>query len=452
MAEFERRVRPTPTDAYLPNPHRGCCTFQHFNGDELFPGSTWSEEGPLKFPAAKASVIDGYLPTTVAYCRWFWETVEPEEGKFDFSMIDQSIETARARGQTLAIRIMPFGSVGQPQLPRWYQSKYPTETSEILGTQQLQPVNNSREYLEKFGNVIRECGRRYDGHPDIETMDVGYIGPWGEGAGEMSVEQMHGFNRVHKEAFPTTTRLVEICGVQGKVGMEYDAGWRWNGYGDVSDPGSPEVLRTCSWNHTFDVYPSTLIENGAVDNWKKHPVHCETGWVPMGWYENGHDIDFILQQGLKYHTTYFMPKYARLPAEWMSRLRTFCNTIGYRFVYRQALFSTPIKAASGSTFRFSSWIENMGCAPIYRHYAFALRLRQGDREEIVTLDDVDIRKWLPGDAVIESRVKLPSGFRPGFVHLAAGLIDPKTRAAKVSFAVKETFSDRWVSLGGIEVQ
>jgi hypothetical protein len=452
MAEVERRVRPTPTDAYLANPHRGCCTFQHFNGDELFAGTQWSEEGPREFPPAKAKVIDGYLPTTVAYCRWFWEVVEPEEGKFDFSVIDKSIETARARGQTLAIRIMAFGSAGQPMIPKWYRDRYPTETVECLGDKIQKPLNDSPEYLEKYGRVIRECGRRYDGHPDIETVDVGYIGPWGEGAGEMSIEQMNRFNQVHQEAFPTTTRLVEICGVQGKVGMQYKAGWRWNGYGDLWDPGSTDVVRTCSWNHTFDVYPSTLIENGAVDNWKKYPVHCETGGVPMSWYEGGFDIDFILQQGLKYHTTYFMPKSCRLPAEWMSKFSTFCNNIGYRFVYRQALFSTPIKAGAGNTFRFNSWIENMGCAPIYRPYAFALRLRQGDREEIITLDEVDIRTWLPGDALIETRVKLPPSIKPGYVHLAAGLIDPKTRAAKVSFAVKETFSDRWVSLGGMEVQ
>ena len=70
---------------------RVAATFQRFNGDELYPGEAWSEEGPLTFPAAKATtgVIDGYLPTTVAYCRWFWNVLEPEEGRYDFSMIEK---------------------------------------------------------------------------------------------------------------------------------------------------------------------------------------------------------------------------------------------------------------------------------------------------------------------------------------------------------------------------
>src|SRR5437016_3231033 len=105
MAEVVRRVRPTPSDKFLANPHKGCCTFQRFNGDPLFEGTTWSEEGPLKFPVRKPDVVDGYLPSTVAYLRWFWDVFEREEGKYDFSVIEKSIETAKTRGQTVALRI-----------------------------------------------------------------------------------------------------------------------------------------------------------------------------------------------------------------------------------------------------------------------------------------------------------------------------------------------------------
>ena len=83
---------------------------------------------------------------------------------------------------------------------------------------------------------------------------------------------------------------------------------------------------------------------------------------------------------------------------------------------------------------------------------FALRLRQGDHEEIVVLDNIDIRKWLPGDTIIDTQIQLPPAIKPGYAHLAVGLVDPKTREARVSFAVKENFSDRWLSLGGIEVK
>jgi hypothetical protein len=460
MAETVRRVRPTPTDAYLANPHKGCCTFQHFQGDPLFPGNGWLEEGPHEFPqpflpnkampGESIATIDGYPPSTVAYCRWFWENFEPEEGRYDFTLIDQALAAAKSRGQTLAMRIMAYGNdrTGHKLLPKWYRKKYPVREYEIFGEKGAEPIPDSPEFLEKYGNLIRECGQRYDGHPNLETMDVGYLGPLGE-FGEMSTAQMHRFNQVHKEAFSKTFRLVEICGEQGKIGLQYGSGWRWNAYGDLSDVGSAEVQRSCSWNHTYDVYPE-ILASYAKDNWKMYPVHCEIGPALTVWKELGWDVDFILQQGLKYHMTYFMAKSCRIPDAWMDKVSAFCRKLGYRFVYRQALYETPVKA-SGS-FRFNSWIENVGVAPIYRKYDFALRLRQGDREEIVTLKEVDPRTWLPGDTIIETRVQLPAGFKPGFVHLAAGLIDPLTREARVSFAAKELLGNHWLALGGIEVE
>jgi hypothetical protein len=450
MAEVMRRIRPKYSDAYLANPHKGCCTFQHFAGDELFPGTSWSEEGPREFPPRKYQAeAPGYLPSTVSYCRWFWAIFEPEEGKYDFSAIERSIETARARGQTLAIRIMAFGSGSQPQVPEWYARKYALKPKLYKSSTLPFPDHDSADYLEKFGNIIRECGRRYDGHPVIETMDIGYIGPWGEGHGECSPEQCRKFNQVWKEAFPTTPRLVEICGEQGRFGIEQGSGWRLNCYGDLSDAGSPHVSKNVSWNHMYDVYADTIIRNAARDRWQTQPIHFESCWVPMYWYDRKWEIDFILQQGLKYHITYFMPKSTALPEAWLPKLAEFCRHIGYRYAYRQALYETRIKP--GSSFKFHTWIENVGVAPIYRRYNFALRLRQGDHEEIIPVKDVDIRTWLPGDSIIDTRIALPPSIKPGWIDLSAGLIEPASCEARVSFATQEQYSDRWTALGGIEV-
>ena len=461
MAETVRRCRPTPTDAYLANPHKGCCTFQHFDGDPLYPGFGWMEEGPHEFPPLPTALqimpggspkepTDGYPRSTVAYCRWFWENFEPEEGKYDFTLIERAIEAARARGQTLAMRIMAYGNqrVGHKLLPKWYRQKYPVREYEIFGEKGAEPIPDSPEFLEKYGNVILECGRRFDGDPQLESMDVGYLGPLGE-FGEMGAEQMHRFNQVHQKAFSKTFRLVEICGEQGKIGLQYGSGWRWNAYGDLSDAGSPEVTKGCSWNHTYDVYPE-ILATYAKNNWKKFPVHCEIGPAIGDWKHRGWDLDFILEQGLKYHMTYLMAKSCRVPADWMSKVEAFCRKLGYRFVYRQALYETPVKP--GSSFKFQSWLENVGVAPIYRRYDFALRLQQGDRQDVVVLKEVDPRTWLPGEFVsIDTRVPLPAGFKPGLIHLAAGLVDPVTKEARVSFAAKENFGDRWLSLGAMEV-
>ena len=38
-------------------------------------------------------------------------------------------------------------------------------------------------YVRYFGRVVRELGKRYDGHPDMESIDLSIIGAWGEGEG-----------------------------------------------------------------------------------------------------------------------------------------------------------------------------------------------------------------------------------------------------------------------------
>lgn len=449
MSARFRRYRLTPTDAYLANPHRGCCTFQRFNGDPLYPGTRWSEEGPLEFPSATQSVAPHYLPCTVAYCRWFWRVLEPSPGQYDFSMIEGALQTSQERGQTLAVRLMAFGSVGQPQVPDWYAARYPmTDFDYGRGTMHI-PVHDSPEYLEQWGNLVREFGRRFDGHPQLESIDITYIGPWGEGAGECSQEQCRRFSALWQEAFLLTQRIAMIEGPQMPEGLRTGAGWRCDCFGDLRAQGTAHISAHLAWNHMYDSYPMEVILGGAQETWRTAPVHLETCWVPMGWFEQGYDLDFILEQGLKYHATYFMPKSTALPEPWIDRLDAFCRKLGYRYIVRQVNISDRVP--HHGAFRFQTWIENVGVAPIYRRYLFALRLRQGDREEILPLPDVDIRKWLPGDTWIDETLPVPEGLRPGWVDLAVGLVDAETHAVRIQFAVKEVFSDGWVSVGGFEL-
>jgi len=463
MAEQFVRVRPPASDEYLANPHKGCCTFQHFNGDELFPGMTWSEAGPTAFPppvtgprlpsGAGDLVVKGYLPTTVAYCRWFWEIMEPERDHYDFSVIEKSLATCGERGQRLAFRAMAFGGCLQPMVPRWYRDKYPMVRYTFPGfehAEHFMPDPNSLEYLEHWGRFIRELGRRFDGHPLVENYTPAFIGPWGEGDAEMSDEQITRFADVFCEAFPRTIKIWEFTGNQMRIGLARGGGgWRLNSYGDLGHIGSDAVTKDVSWNHHYDAYPQWLTASGVTEAWKTGPVFFESGHVPMYWYKAGYDLDFILQQGLKFHLTYFMPKYTYLPDAWIDRLDAFCRRIGYRFVFRQAKFYA--KAPRTGPWQFECWIENTGVAPIYHRYDFALRFRQDDNLFIVPFEDVDIRTWLPGDACLDRAIALPAGLRPGLVELSAGLIDRATKEARVSFANKPRYKDRWLHLGKFEV-
>ena len=382
--------------------------------------------------------------------------MEPTQGTYDFSMIDNALKTCSERGQTLAVRLMAFGATyaNQPSTPKWYRDNYPMINDQ--NGKPLVPDHNAPAYFEHWGKFVREFAKRYDANDMLESIDVTFIGPWGEGAGEISQANCDKFADLWQDAFVHTPRLVPVAGIPGECdqfrsSIDRGSGWRADCFGDVCrNRGNEWTPRTGVWQHMYSCYPRRVAEAGAQNAWKTQPVHFETCWVPMMWYRNGMDIDFIIQQGLKYHMTYFMPKSTALPEPWMDKLADFCRRMGYRFVIR--FVASQRRVAPGGRFILQTWIENIGCAPIYRKYDLALRLRQGDTEEIITFDDIDIRTWLPGDIWLDKDIDLPAKFRPGCVELSLGIIDPKTKQPKVNFAVEERYNDRWACMGHIEVR
>ena len=197
------KVRPREFKEFLLNPHKGCQTFQRFNGDPLGKLNKCHEEGPLSVPPRQfEGTTPGYLPSTVAYCRWFWEVLEPEDGRYDFTVVEQSLKTARERGQTLHVRLMPHGSPVQPPLPKWYIDNYPTRERMRRDKPFTAVIYDGAEYLDKWGSLITEFGRCFDSNPDLEAVDMSYIGPWGEGGGECSTEGVDCMTRIYTEAHP----------------------------------------------------------------------------------------------------------------------------------------------------------------------------------------------------------------------------------------------------------
>ncbi len=449
------------TDAYLGNPHKGCCTFQHFNGDPLFPGTSWSEYGPEEFPPPASrdilsiggkepvKTIPGYLPSTVAYCRWFWQTMEPQKGEYRWDIIDKALETAASRSQTLTVRLMPFGSIDQAGLPEWYAKSYACETKKVGSRTWLRPDHDSEDYFTHWGGFIKKFAERYDSHPLLETIDIAFIGAWGEGAGECCNEQVERFVALWRNSFKETYIISLIAGYQLEQGVKNGAGWRADCFGDSRFTNFENYSIKDGWNHMYDCYPKAVFQSGATDAWKTAPIHLETCHVPQNWLEFGGDIDFIIQQGLKYHATYFMPKYTKLPDVWMEKLAGFTRKLGYRFVLRTVKIEDELKY--GEPLPFEAWIENVGVAPLYqKKYNFVMRFTQGGQSENVTIDSKP-HQWMPGDTWIETSIKIPAWLKPGMFQTSLGITDGSDEV-KIRFAVEERTINNYVPLDKIELK
>ncbi len=293
--------------------------------------------------------------------------------------------------------------------------------------------------------MVRALGQRYDGSPDLESVDLSIVGAWGEGAGsEMLTEPTReALVNAYLEAFPRTplVMLLTDAKTNGYGISKRNVGWRVDCLGDMGG-FSP------TWSHMLDYYPEGIIQFGMRDAWRKGPVSLEVCWVMQTWKDKGWDVDYIIDQSLKWHISSFNGKSSPVPEEWKPNVERWLKKMGYRFVLRK--FTYPAEVAPLGKIAFTSWWENKGVAPIYHQFPLALRLKGGSASHIL-LTAADIRQWLPGDNLYDGAVFVPAGLAPGEYDLQLGLVDPQTREPKVKLAIAGIQPDGWYTMGKIRV-
>ena len=451
-SEVMQRVRPEHTLEYLNNPHKGTTTFQRFNGDPLYPTIRWDDaHGPETFPPPvnKDLSNDRYMPTRMSYCRWAWSLLEPQKGKFRFDFIDKALDTAQQRGQTLQIRTQPF--VGGLSTPDWFWALGAAQDPEVLaGSNRKAPDHNDPLYIKHWSEHIRALGKRFDGHPNLESFDLAYGGGCGETGGNCTLATAEKLADVYLSAFKKT-KLVILHGTPGgKYAMaakNRQLGWRADCFGDVHATGVGVVPDRLCWNHMYDPYPEDLFTQGTVDTWKHSPVTFETCWTVAYWAQQGWDVDWILEQGLKYHMSIFMPKSVWIPQKWMKKFYAWNNRIGYWFFIHQMIL--PLEAKAGEKRRCKFVIDNKGVAPIYRPYHFALRFSQGGRHYIVKLKQ-DIRTWMPDLTFFREKFIFPKELKLGEVKVACSIVNDRDEPV-VKLAIKPLDEDGWHPLTSMDV-
>ena len=437
-------VRPREIDTVLVNPGMGIQTFQRFNGDALNPALGWSEEGPVG-KLALASGADAPL-SSISYCRWFWETFEPEQGKIRWEIVDEALRQARAHHQTLAMRLMPYDQ--KHPLPEWYRksgarrANQPTDKDGDI----WQPDFADPLYLKYWGAVVAAAGQRYDGHPDLDTVDISSVGYWGEGWSPYmpAFEVQKKLIDIWLDAFKHTTLLMNFDQEQALAyGTEQGAGWRLDCWGDMRSTTGGR------WCHMLDFYPQQTVRAGIQDVWQRRPVSLETCWVPGGWKQNGWDLDYILSQALRWHVSSVNLKSSAIPPEWKKAFEDFQKKMGYRFILRRLEYPQTVQA--GTVQPFHMWWLNAGVAPVYRAYDLEVELDSAAGHAAIKLP-VDVRKWLPSDAVFDGPVYIPETLPAGDYRVRVALLDPRTGQPAIKLANEGLQPDGWYEFGGITVR
>ena len=394
---------------------------------------------------------DEYPRQTVAYFRWSWSDLEPEEGQYAFDFVDRIISQAKAKGETLAFRMMTEYKAGSP---KWLLRKGVGSVPVGGG---VFPDYNNPTFLIYHEKLIKAFGERYAGSPDIDHVDIGSVGCWGE----WNMACCQGVEAQCKHYFPVEdnqikitdwylkyfsgTPLVMLHGGQLKYAVSRGAGWRGDCFGDYG-------FFSSTWNHMEYAYTRGLKDPAIERAWMNAPVQFEVCGVMQDWLEKGFDIDLILKKGLEWHVSVLNAKSSPIPSEWRSRVNEFLTKIGYRFVLHQMTHATETRPGGKLSLR-SQW-ENLGVAPIYHEWPLAYRLRSAEDQVVAQwASTAQLRRWLPGaQHEVGDAVTLPEGILEGSYALDVAILDQRARAPFVDLAISGKRPDRWYPISTVLIR
>jgi hypothetical protein len=396
-------------------------------------------------------------PAYDSYERYVWRDLEPRRGQYDFSVIDRDLEAAQRAGRKHAFRIRAMVNGKGPQVPDylvdamgrgWWSN----------GT--YVPDWNDQDFVERMDALIAELGRRYNGDPRINWIDVGFYGNWGEwhtwpltypsysGAQDMRPEHLRGLVDRMAAAFPNTQL---IMGSEDEDILVYalrnypTMGWRRDSLG--------------SWifdeNSTFRNLKRLPNDWQLVmDRWKRAPVMSE--FISPNDQRDPDVYRLAQEQAEEYHVslvsngnTLVWDSLSRTGREALLELG---KQVGYRLVLSD--ISLPRRATPGAEVTVRTHWINRGNAPTYEHWKPIIHLRdaQGQIRWSSTLN-IDLRTLLPSETAtrFENRLALPGDLAAGTYTLTLSIPDPHAYRAPLALAIEGRQADGSYALGDITI-
>lgn len=380
----------------------------------------------------------------VFYCGGRWKDIEISDGVYDWTTLDEKIEQAARMGCTAVVRIAPYALSEEEDIPNWLRQRWPEEPE--FPFWRIDP--NASDYAPLWSRFIGEFARRYDGHPVISSVDMAIVGAWGEGGGTEFMDHaametiirayVDGFRHTPLQALlhdPRSLKCIRDC--RAKVGFRVDC---------LGDMGGFHGER---WSHMLDFYPENIENFEMGDAWRDAPVVFEACWHMNDWYLQGWDIDYIIDESLKWHISSYNSKGTTVPEAWRGSVARWIRRMGYRFEIHQMCWES--NALAGELWNVELLALNTGVAPCYHNYVPVIRLCGCNRTADIPLDE-DIRTWMPDEEhFVAQSLQLPDDLESGDYEVSIGFPTGLPRRPALMLAIENVQVNGFYRMGHVHV-
>ena len=239
-------VRPADHGRALVNPGMGF-VLHHYDNSLVQYGSRLAPSDPL----------DDFPGLSTVYLRLAWSYVEPEEGRFDWSIVDSPAQRWIARGKKIALRFS--ASEGDPGVgtPLWVKAAgargYFFEAGKGVVPEApglpWEPDFDDPVFLGKVDRFLAAAAARYDGDPNLAFVDVGSFGIWGEGQTFWSTKRNYSAETAlrHIELYRKHFRKTLVVAID-----DFSDHGRGDGWIPARSSSASPCATTASWSRAAD--------------------------------------------------------------------------------------------------------------------------------------------------------------------------------------------------------
>ncbi|MBI1390242.1 MAG: DUF4832 domain-containing protein [bacterium] len=426
-------VHPADSGEALVNPAMGWTLHYYSNiienyGSKLEPSDT----------------LDDFPGLAVIYLRLPWAFIEPREGEFHWSIVDAPAQRWIDKGLRVAFRFSCCESWMRYATPKWVEEAGAKGYNFSPGERRddgpyWEPDYNDPVFLEKQDRFLDVAAARYDGNPNVDFIDVGSFGVWGEGHTFSSTRMKYPAEVVEKHIdlylrhFKKTLLAVnDDFAFQGGAG-EYDIN-KYPGLEIIEDAAQRGM--TLRDDSIMVQPPPKSFFNAKMAQWfwPAQPVVLECQhYGPSRDSGAWGDGSMYIRAVEEYHASYASIHW--WPREFLEEQRGLIDRINRRLGYRLQLreLTAPESASLTEPMTVSMKWANAGVAPCYPDGFIALTLKDdhGGICGVFVNEDVHVREFPvgPPDEAPEQEVALTCRFarnmKPGMyqVFVSVGMGD-----------------------------